>query len=120
MPSCVANASHFRSGVVDLFLLLRDLLVHARDRAIHDVLFFVDARALIDGDDLVRDVGRFLRVGVVDTDLEQIGVTDFVDIELAAQALIGLLLAWGGSRPSPICPAASDPRSPDTECRSAE
>ena len=87
----VADAGNFRGRVVHLLLLLRDLLVHAHDGAIHDLFLFLDARVLINGHDLVGDVGCFLRIGAQDADLKQVGVADFIDIELGAQALISLL-----------------------------
>ena len=74
-----------------LLIFLRDLLVHRRDRAIQDLPLFLDAFILVNGDDFVRDIGGLLRVGIVNADLEQIGIAHFVEVELAAQNLVGLL-----------------------------
>ena len=90
----IANARDDRTGVVHLLLLLVDLFIHGRDRTIHDFLFFFDALVLINGDDLIGDVGRFLRISVKHTDLQQIGIAHFIHGELSAQYLIGLLSRW--------------------------
>ena len=87
----VSNARHFGQSFVNLPLLFGNFLVHGRDRAIQNVFLFLDAFFLINGDDFIRDIGRFLRIGAKDTDLEKIGVSHLIDLQLVAQHLISLL-----------------------------
>ena len=58
--------------------------------ASHDFFFLFDASVLVNGDDLVRDVGRFLRIGAEDADLQEVSVTNFINLQFVAQTLIGL------------------------------
>src|SRR5882762_7332521 len=94
----VPDLRHFRARFFDALLLFADFLVHHGDRAIENFFFFLDASVLIDAHDLVGDVGRDLRIGIKNADLKQVGIADFIDIELAAQHLIGAL----ARRSSPI------------------
>ncbi len=98
----VADPGHIGIGVVRPFLLFGDFRVHALDRAVHDVLFLVDACALINRHDLIGDVRRQLRVAIENVDLKQVGIADFSDIKPVAQALIGLLPGGAASSFGPF------------------
>ncbi len=84
----VANPRHFSGRVFDPLLLFANLFVHHRDGAIENFLFFLHPAVLINADDLVRDIGCQLRIGIEDADLEEVGVPDFIDVEFMAQDLV--------------------------------
>src|SRR5215467_2417724 len=84
----VANPGHFRGRVINPLLLLGDFVVHCANGTVEDFLFLVDTFVLINSHDFVRDVGSFLRIGIVNTDLEKVRVPNLFDVKLAAQYLI--------------------------------
>ena len=87
----VANARYFGGRVAYRLLFSRNLFIHGRDAAVHDLFLFLDAFVLIHSHDFVCDIGGLLGVGIENADLKQIGIAHFFDIESAEEELISLL-----------------------------
>ena len=74
------HSGNFRGRVVHLLLLLYHLFVHGGNSAIKNVFFLLHPLVLINRYNLVRDIGRFLRICIEDADLKKVGVSNLIDL----------------------------------------
>jgi hypothetical protein len=65
----IVNARDFFGSIIGAGFFFRDFFIYCGDGAIENVLLFFDTFLLLNGYDLVRDIGGFLWVGIEDADL---------------------------------------------------